>query len=84
MPCELETAKLPVMCGTETLAMVVSSTTIKLDKAITKAARINRPPLSSAKGFGVFIGFTSMLNQYRLASTDRHAGDVVPILLDQA
>ncbi|MNM63159.1 hypothetical protein D3C81_745180 [compost metagenome] len=55
VPCVLETARLPVMCGTDTLAIVVSSTTIKFDKAITNAASNKRPPLSSAKGVCVFI-----------------------------
>ena len=50
VPCELETAKLPVICGTETLAMVISNTTIKLANANTKAARMRRPPLRSPNG----------------------------------
>src|SRR6476469_10594858 len=36
------------MCGTLTLAIVVSSTTTKLASASAKAPKINRPPVSGA------------------------------------
>ena len=47
VPCELETAKPPVICGKDTLAMVISSTTIKFASATTKAANSNLPPFKS-------------------------------------
>ena len=43
-----EMPRLPAMCGTETLAMVVSSTTMKLVSASTAPARMRRNPVSGA------------------------------------
>src|ERR1043165_8859032 len=44
VPCEVETPRLPAMVGSETLAMVVSSTCMKVPKASTKAVMANWPP----------------------------------------
>src|SRR5690606_30361951 len=48
VPWAGDTARAPAMCGTETLAMVVSSTTMKLASASSTAATISREPCSGS------------------------------------
>src|SRR3546814_12468565 len=46
VPCVGDTARPPAICGTDTLAMVESSTTTKLASASAKAAASSRTPFS--------------------------------------
>src|SRR5690606_36349251 len=48
VPWAGDTARAPAMCGTDTLAMVVSSTTMKLASASSTAAVISRVPCSGS------------------------------------
>src|SRR5689334_16762810 len=56
VPCEVETPRLPEMVGSETLAMVESSTCMKVPIASIKAVMANCPPCIGASCGGAAAG----------------------------
>ena len=56
VPCDGATARLPEMWGTETLAIVMSSTTTKFDRASANAAMNIGAPVSGASVVGANTG----------------------------
>ncbi len=59
VPSLADTPRPPAMFGTETLAMVVSSTTMKLASASTMPAAQSIPPVSAAGATTGGLGFAA-------------------------